>query len=143
MNDSRSGLIYLPPPSLEGTMPLEEANLLTDAWLVHYNFFKEHEALGNVPPAQKMKVPTPFKDWEGVLNVVNKDMVKSRKVEVVSSVLSTPKVKLAIPKPRAPRQSAPRRRQPRGDLYIGRGMMSRHPFKGSKAIKLKGIRSGR
>lgn len=43
------------------------ANELTDAWLVHYNFFKEHEALGNVPPAQKMG-NAPFKNWTDVVN---------------------------------------------------------------------------
>lgn len=38
---------------IRGFKNMENANLLTDAWLVHYNFFKEHETLGNIPPAQK------------------------------------------------------------------------------------------
>ena len=53
---------------------METAKLLTDGWLVYYNFFKEHSALGNVPPAQKAgKVP--FKDWAGVLEQTNRDMI--------------------------------------------------------------------
>ena len=55
----------------------ENANLLTDAWLVHYNFFKQHKALSNIPPAQKMKKPVPFKGWEDVLRLVKDDLVKS------------------------------------------------------------------
>jgi putative transposase len=45
---------------------IDTARLLTDGWLIHYNFFKEHEALGNVPPAQKMGI-TPFKDWTDIV----------------------------------------------------------------------------
>lgn len=45
------------------------ANDMTDAWLVHYNFFKEHEALDNIPPAQSMP-NVPFKDWNDVVNIV-------------------------------------------------------------------------
>ncbi len=125
---------------IRGFKNMEKANLLTDAWIVHYNFFKEHEALGNVPPAQKMETPTPFKDWNDVLKSVKTDMVKTRKVEVVSlasDIITKSRPKLTMPKLRTPRQSAPKRRQPKGDLYIGRGMMSRHPFKGSKPVKLR------
>ncbi len=43
------------------------ARLLTEAWLVHYNFFKEHGSLGDVPPAVKMgKVP--IGDWMDVVS---------------------------------------------------------------------------
>ena len=45
---------------------MESAKLLTDAWLVHYNFFKEHTALGDVPPAQKMG-DVPVRDWADVV----------------------------------------------------------------------------
>ncbi|MFC2003085.1 hypothetical protein ACFLV4_03980 [Chloroflexota bacterium] len=43
------------------------ARLLTEAWLIHYNFFKEHETLGNIPPAVKMGA-TPIKDWAEVVS---------------------------------------------------------------------------
>jgi len=41
---------------MRGLKTPESALLILNGWLVHYNFFKEHEALGNIPPAQKMKV---------------------------------------------------------------------------------------
>ena len=59
---------------IRGFQNMDTAKLLTDAWLVHYNFFKEHEALGNIPPAQKMRLPLPFKDWE--------DVIRETKVEI-------------------------------------------------------------
>jgi len=55
---------------IRGFKNLKAAELLTDAWLVHYNFFKEHESLGNIPPAQKMGLITPFKNWAEVVSPV-------------------------------------------------------------------------
>lgn len=48
---------------------IETARILTDGWLIYYNFFKQHEALGNVPPAVKMNKPLPFRDWTDVVNL--------------------------------------------------------------------------
>ena len=39
------------------------------------DFFKEHEYLGNVPPAQKMGIKVPFKDWAEVLQQTKRDMI--------------------------------------------------------------------
>lgn len=52
---------------VRGFKNMATARLLTEAWLVHYNFFKEHETLGNVPPAVKMGA-TPIKDWNEVVS---------------------------------------------------------------------------
>jgi len=46
---------------------IDTARLLTEGWLIHYNFFKEHESLGNVSPAQHMKVTLPFSNWETIV----------------------------------------------------------------------------
>jgi putative transposase len=46
---------------------LETARLLTEGWLIHYNFFKEHEFLDNVSPVKHMKVEMPFQDWNDVV----------------------------------------------------------------------------
>lgn len=52
---------------VRGFKNMNTARLLTEAWLVHYNFFKEHETLGNIPPAVKMGA-TPIKDWAEVIS---------------------------------------------------------------------------
>lgn len=57
---------------IRGFKNMKTAELLIDAWLVHYNFFKEHESLGNIPPAQKMGLITPFKNWAEVVSPVKK-----------------------------------------------------------------------
>ncbi len=63
---------------------MSTARLLTEAWLVHYNFFKEHETLGNVPPAVKMGI-TPIKDWA---EVVSETKVLTRPEDVLTSSLA-------------------------------------------------------
>jgi len=41
--------------------------LLTNGWLVNYNFFKQNEGCGNIPPAQAASKVVPFKDWNDVV----------------------------------------------------------------------------
>ena len=53
---------------IRGFANMDTAQLLTDAWLVHYNFLKEHSALDDVPPAQAMGKSVPFKDWQDIVS---------------------------------------------------------------------------
>ncbi len=46
---------------------IEDIRLLTSGWLVNYNFFKQNEGCGNIPPAQAMGRAVPFKDWNDVI----------------------------------------------------------------------------
>ena len=41
--------------------------LLTGGWLVNYNFFKQKEGCGNIPPAQVMSKVVPCKDWNDIV----------------------------------------------------------------------------
>jgi len=50
---------------------LETARLLTEGWLIHYNFFKDHESLGNVSPVEHMKVDMPFHNWDDIVRYSN------------------------------------------------------------------------
>jgi putative transposase len=53
---------------IRGFKRIDTAKLLTQAWLIHYNFFKEHESLGDIPPAQRMGIATPIKSWAEVVS---------------------------------------------------------------------------
>ena len=117
---------------IRGFKNMEAAKILTDAWLVHYNFFKEHETLGNIPPAQKMG-KTPFKNWADVLELTKRDMLPTIKVVVSDAEVRRPLVNVyqrtkapAItfrqPKPRTPQRGyiihpdGRRERQKRGSV---------------------------
>ena len=67
---------------------LATARLLTDGWLIQYNFFKEHESLGNVSPAKNMKIELPFNDWNDIVKTAG---------SVKDSYI--PEVEMAIAKP--------------------------------------------
>lgn len=46
---------------------IKSIRLLTDGWLINYNFFKQNEGCGNIPPAQAMSKVVPFKDWNDIV----------------------------------------------------------------------------
>lgn len=69
---------------MRGFRNMRTARILTNGWLVHYNFFKEHEALGNVPPAQKMGVEVPFKNWA---EVVRETVVPYRPTKIAPTIV--------------------------------------------------------
>jgi putative transposase len=46
---------------------LSDIKLLTDGWLINYNFFKQHAGVGDIPPAQASNKVVPFKDWNDVV----------------------------------------------------------------------------
>ena len=41
--------------------------LLTAGWLINYNYFKQNEGCGNIPPAQAANKVVPFKDWNDIV----------------------------------------------------------------------------
>jgi len=41
--------------------------LLIDGWLINYNFFKQNEGCGNIPPAQFASKIVPCKDWNDIV----------------------------------------------------------------------------
>jgi len=82
---------------VRGFKNLEAAKLLTDGWLIHYNFFKEHELLGNVPPAVKMGIELPFKNWA--------DIVGGSAAQPVEQKLPPPTPIVPITRPFTPEQT--------------------------------------
>jgi transposase-like protein len=52
---------------MRGLKKRSAAKLIMDGWLVHYNFFRPHEALGNKTPAEKAGIRFPFRNWADVV----------------------------------------------------------------------------
>ncbi len=51
---------------VRGFKNMDTARLLTQAWLVHYNFFRPHMSLRDMTPAQKAGIRFPFRNWKDV-----------------------------------------------------------------------------
>jgi len=43
------------------------AKIVTDGWLIHYNLFRPHSALGGKTPAEAAGAETSFKSWADVI----------------------------------------------------------------------------
>lgn len=52
---------------MRGLKKPETALLFLDGWLIHYNFFRPHEALGDKTPAEKAGLDFPCKNWLDVV----------------------------------------------------------------------------
>jgi len=46
---------------------INTARLLTEGWLIHYNFFKDNESLNNESPVKHMGVASPFTNWADIV----------------------------------------------------------------------------
>ena len=100
----------------------------TDGWLVYYNYFRPHESLEGKTPAEAGKVKYNIKDWAGLVR-----LPVSKSAEIVTHTMP----KIQIIKTKIPPEKFMSRhhakREVKGDLYVGRGMVSRRHFKGGKA----------
>jgi transposase-like protein len=122
---------------VRGFKNMDTARLLTQAWLVHYNFFKEHTTLGDVPPAVKMGA-TPIKDWAEVVS-------GTKTLPPIKPSMLITMTKPVLKKPRYPKRRPTELRQkaytqavitsPRG-LYADKKAerLSRKPHRGWKRI---------
>ncbi len=93
---------------------LKAARLLTDGWLIQYNYFKEHESLGNVSPAKRMKVELPFKDWNDIVGTSGDD-----------SYVEVEHVPIAMPVTERQKKSAAFRKANRKSVAKKRGIVPR------------------
>jgi len=46
---------------------IDTARILTEGWLIHYNFFKDSEVFGNESIVKHMHVQAPFSNWEDIV----------------------------------------------------------------------------
>jgi len=77
----------------------------TTTFILNHNFFKEHETLGNTPPAVRMGA-TPIKDWAEVISQAKVAMPVKPKVLMVVRAKPIKKRKHPKRKPKGLRQRA-------------------------------------
>jgi putative transposase len=88
---------------MRGLKSIDSARNVLQGWLVHYNYLRPHEALGNKMPAQKAGIDYKFENWKDIVNLPS---VKSSLVTRAASSRNkaqriTPKApKISPPMPR-------------------------------------------
>lgn len=118
---------------MKGLKTIDTAIQFVDGFLVHYNYFRGNEALDGKTPAEEAGIKFPYKDWTEIIR-----QPVSKQAEIQTH--QTPKVKISKPRTRLPETHVGRprkhtRAKPRGDIYEGRGVISRYPFTGAKRHK--------
>jgi transposase-like protein len=53
---------------MRGLKNIESAIEFTEGWLVHYNFFRPHSALGDKTPAEVAGLQSPYRNWADIVN---------------------------------------------------------------------------
>jgi putative transposase len=113
---------------LRGLKKPETAKKFIEGWLIHYNYFRPHISLKGKTPAQKAGVILSVNDW---LDVVRQP-TDTAHIDV--SAEPRPILRLHHPKPTEPRPRPPMLR--RGEVFAGRGMLSKRYFRGARRMKL-------
>ncbi|MBM3143262.1 MAG: IS6 family transposase [Chloroflexi bacterium] len=116
--------------TLRGFKRLDNARLITEGFLVHYNFFKQHEAIGNVPPAQNMGRELPFRDWNDVVRTSGRetetgvDLAQAFavpiKMPMTNKLIKKQYMRKAVAKSRAKRKRQVQTPQPK--VIVARGL---------------------
>ncbi|MBI3931066.1 MAG: IS1/IS6 family transposase [Chloroflexi bacterium] len=122
---------------MRGLKNIETAVDFTQGWLAHYNYLRPHEGLNDKTPAQEAGLAYPYRNWQDIIRN------HTPSVKVIIEHQPRDRVKLPIIQVGRPRRnrisqltSKVTPKPPRfakGDYYTGKGMISRHPFKGGRA----------
>lgn len=74
---------------MKGLKNLESAHDFIDGWLVHYNYLRPHEALGDKTPAEVAGVEYPYKNWA--------DIIRKHKPSVKITIEHYPRTAIRLP----------------------------------------------
>ena len=113
---------------LRGLKTPETAKKFIEGWLIHYNYFRPHISLKGKTPARRAGIILSVNDW---LDVVREPR-RTARIEIARE--PRPILRLHHPKPTPPKPRPPVLR--RGEVFAGRGMMSKRYFRGAKRRRL-------
>jgi transposase-like protein len=111
---------------LRGLKRPDTARKFIEGWLIHYNYFRPHISLKGKTPAQKAGIVLSANDW---LDVVRQP-TDTAKIDINTE--PRPILRLHHPKPIQPKLPTLRR----GEVFAGRGMMSKRYFRGARRTRL-------
>lgn len=70
---------------MRGLKKPETALLLLDGWLVHYNFFRPHEALGDKTPAEASGIRDSFRNWVDI--VAKRKIITTEQTDAINTTI--------------------------------------------------------
>ena len=70
---------------MRGLKDIESARLITEGWLLHYNYIRPHEALKGKTPAEAAGAKYPYRSWQEV--VAKREVITPAKVSTTSTIM--------------------------------------------------------
>src|SRR4030042_669204 len=70
---------------MRGLKDIESARLITEGWLLNYNYLRPHEALQGKTPAEVAGVKYPYRNWQEV--VAKREVITPAKVSATSTIV--------------------------------------------------------
>ena len=70
---------------MRGLKDIKSARLITEGWLLHYNFLRPHEALKGKTPAEVAGVKYPYHNWQEI--VAKREVITPAKVSTTSTII--------------------------------------------------------
>ena len=111
---------------LRGLKTPETARKFIEGWLIHYNYFRPHISLNGKTPAQKAGIKLSVNDWL--------DVVREPRTTATIELTTEPRPILRLHHSKPTQPKLPRLRG--NEFFAGRGLTSRHYFRGARRRKL-------
>lgn len=70
---------------MRGLKDMASARLITEGWLLHYNYLRPHEALKGKTPAEVAGIKYPYRNWQEV--VAKREVITPAKVSATSTMI--------------------------------------------------------
>jgi len=70
---------------MRGLKDIKSARLITDGFLLHYNYLRPHEALKGKTPAEVAGVKYPYRNWQEI--VAKREVITPAKVSATSTII--------------------------------------------------------
>lgn len=70
---------------MRGLKDIKSAKIITDGWLLHYNYLRPHEVLDGKTPAQVAGVKYPSKNWQDI--VAKREVISPKQVSATSTFI--------------------------------------------------------
>jgi putative transposase len=70
---------------MRGLKDIKTARLITEGWLLHYNYLRPHEALNGKTPAEVAGIKFPYRNWQDI--VAGQRLITPKQISATSTIV--------------------------------------------------------
>jgi putative transposase len=115
---------------------VETLTEFTDGWLVYYNYFKPHESLEGKTPAEEAGIKYNVHNWADLARLPVPKYNREQLHQMLQERLTKTKTHVSLTNAFPRQHKVKSERKIASGIFVSKsGMMSSHPFRGSRRIK--------